>query len=110
LSYYLGTRYLRNVEVQDEKGTNSVIMAVTYAMDTRYTMIFAQQYDLDYGMNVTSELTVLRRYHRAYCGITFNVDESLDNRSVIFSIWPQGVKELAIGSRRYMNLTSVPGD
>ncbi len=110
LSYYLGTRYLRNVEVEDEKGTNSIILAVTYAMDARYTMIFAQQYDLDYGMNVTNELTVIRRYHRAYCGITFNVDESLDNRSVMFSIWPQGVRELAVGSRRYMNLGNVPGN
>lgn len=110
LSYYLGTRYLRNVDVLDEKGTNSLVFAVTYVLDPRYTMVFAQQYDFDYDMSVSNEVTILRRYHRAYCGLTFSVDESLDRRSVIFSIWPQGVKELAIGSRRYMSLSSVPGN
>ncbi|HSV27594.1 MAG TPA: hypothetical protein VLH60_06850, partial [Sedimentisphaerales bacterium] len=110
LSYYLGARSIRNVEVEDETGTNSVIFAVTYAMDPRYTLIFAQQYDLDYGINITNEITVLRRYHRVYSGITFSVDESLDRRAIIFSIWPQGIRELGFGSRRHMNLGNMPGN
>jgi hypothetical protein len=109
LSYYLGTRYLKNVEVLDEKGSNSVIWAVTYMLDPRYTVIYAQQYDFDYGTNITSEVTILRKYHRAYCGLTFNVDESLDRRSIMFSIWPEGVKELAFGSRRYTSLSGMSG-
>ncbi|MHC4856872.1 MAG: hypothetical protein ACYTBW_03185 [Planctomycetota bacterium] len=32
-------------------------------------------------------------------------DEALDTSSLVFSIWPQGVKELAFGSRKHVGLT-----
>jgi lipopolysaccharide export system protein LptA len=107
LSYYLGTRYLRHVEVVD-RGSNSVIGAITYTLDPRYTLVLAQQYDFEYGKTITSEITLLRKYHRAYCGLTFSSDESLDRQAVIISIWSEGAKELAIGSRRYMGLVGTP--
>jgi hypothetical protein len=107
LSYYIGTRYLRHVEVLDQ-GSNSVIGAITYVLDPRYTLVLAQQYDFEYGTSVTSEVTILRKYHRAICGLTFSTDESLDRQSVIFSIWSEGTKELALGSRRYMGLVGTP--
>jgi hypothetical protein len=50
----------------------------------------------------------MRRYHRMYCGITYSADESLAQQAIVFSIWPQGVPELAIGPRRYMGV-SRPG-
>jgi hypothetical protein len=106
LSYYVGTRYLRNVEILD-RGSNCVIGAVTYVLDPRYTLVLAQQYDFDYGTNLTSEVTVLRKYHRAICGLTFSADESLDRQSVIFNIWSEGTKEVGIGSRRYMGLVGT---
>ena len=110
ISYYIGNRYLRPVIIDiaaddiHEEGSDSVIMAVTYAMNPKYTAIFAQEYNLDYGKNVKSELTILRRYHRMYYGFTFATDESLKRKSVVFSIWPQGVKELALGRRKYVAL------
>jgi lipopolysaccharide export system protein LptA len=107
LSYYLGTRYLRNVQVQDEQGSNSVIWAITYVPDPRYTIIYSQQYDFDYGTNITSEITLLRKYDKVHYGFTFAADQSLDRQSVIFSIWPEGVKELALGSRRYTGVSGL---
>jgi len=52
--------------------------------------------------NIRSEVTLVRRYHRLYCGITFRVDESMDRKSIVFSVWPEGVTELGIGQERYM--------
>jgi len=104
LSYYIGSRYLRRVEVLDEKGSNAFTFAVTYALDPRYTLVFAQQYDFDYGANIRSDITFIRRYHRVYWGLTYSTNESMDRQSIIFSIWPQGVPELAIGPRRYSGL------
>lgn len=104
LSYYIGSRYLRRVEVLNEKGSNAFTFAVTYALDPRYTLVFAQQYDFDYGASIRSDITFIRRYHRIYCGITYSANESLDRQAIIFSIWPQGVPELAIGPRRYSGL------
>ncbi len=105
LSYYIGSRYLRRLDnTLGEKGSNALTFAATYVLDPRYTLVFSQQYDLDYGLNVRSDITLIRCYHRVYFGLTYSADESLDQHAVVFSIWPQGVPELAIGPRRYMPL------
>jgi hypothetical protein len=108
ISYYIGSRYLRPIVVEAkegfEKGSNSFVMAATYALNPKYTATFLQEYNFDYGKNVRSELTILRRYHRMYYGFTFAIDESLKRKSVVFSMWPQGVKELALGRRKYVGL------
>jgi hypothetical protein len=104
LSYYIGSRYLRRVEVLNEKGSNAFTFAVTYALDPRYTLVFAQQYDFDYGANIRSDITIIRRYHRVYWGLTYSTNESMDRQAIIFSIWPQGVPEMAIGPRRYLGV------
>jgi len=102
LSYYIGSRYLRRVEVLDEKGSNAFTFAATYVLDPRYTLVYSAQYDFDYGASIRSDITLIRRYHRIYWGITYSADESLDRHSIVFSIWPQGIPEMAIGPRRYV--------
>jgi hypothetical protein len=109
LSYYFGTRYLRNIQVLDEHGSNTFVFAASYVLDERYTAVFSQQYDFDYGANVDSEITLIRRYNRMFWSLSFGADASLDRQSIIFSIWPQGVPELSIGSRRYVGLTGPGG-
>jgi hypothetical protein len=108
ISYYIGNRYLRPIIISTddgfEKGSNSFIVAATYALNPKYTATFAQEYNFDFGKNIKSELTLLRRYHRMYYGFTFATDESLERKAVVFSIWPQGVKELALGRRKYIGL------
>jgi hypothetical protein len=101
LSYYIGSRYLRRVKVLDEEGSNAFIFAINYVLDPRYTIVFAQECDLDYGVNVRSDVTLLRRYHRMYYGLTFSADQSQDRQAIVFSIWPQGVPEMGMSQRRY---------
>ena len=110
LSYYIGSRYLRRVRNNlGEKGSNAFTFAATYELDPRYTAVFSQQYDFDYGVNVRSDITLIRRYHRLFLAITYSVDESLDQHAVVFSLWPQGVPEMAIGPRRYMRTAGSAG-
>ncbi len=112
VSFYIGNRYLRPVLVTDpddeadilQEGSNSVVAALTYALTPRYTVTFSQEYNFDYGQNVRSEVTLLRRYHRMYYGLTFAADQSLDRQSLVFSLFPQGVDELALGRRRYADI------
>lgn len=116
ISYYLGTRYLRPLIVNvdedgdgtddiHEEGSNSVVAAVTYRLSPRYVATFSQEYNFDYGRAVRSDLTMVRQYHRMFYALSFSFDQSLKRNSVLFSIWPQGVKELAAGSRKYTGLT-----
>jgi len=110
LQYYLGSRYLRRLENGlGEKGSNAVTFAITYVLDPRYTVVFSEQADFDFGTSVRTDLTLIRQYHRIYWGLTYSVDASLDRQSVIFSIWPQGVRELAFGERRYIGLGGSAG-
>ena len=105
ISYYIGSRYLRRVENGfGEKGSNVFTFAATYVLDPRYTAVFSQQYDFDYGVNLRSEITLIRRYHRINFALTYGVDESIDQHSVVFSIWPEGLIELAWGTRRYTDI------
>jgi len=103
LSYYIGSRYLRRIDNGlGEEGSNAFTFAARYVLDRRYTVVFSQQYDFDYGANIRSELTLIRRYHRLNYGITFRVDESMDRKAILFTIWPEGLQELGIGQRRYV--------
>ena len=107
LSYYLGSRYLKNVEVLDEKGSHSVLFAITYKLDQRYTVIFSQEYNFDYGKSIENELSLIRKYHRVYWAFTLSSDSTLDRTGIMFSIWPEGLKEMTFGSRKYYGLTGT---
>jgi hypothetical protein len=110
LQYYIGSRYLRRLDNgYGEYGSNAFTFAVTYVLDPRYTLVYSQQYDFDYGVVVRSDLTLIRQYHRLYWGLTFSADESLDRQSIVFSLWPQGVPGLAIGESRYVGLGGTAG-
>jgi hypothetical protein len=101
LTYYIGSRYLRRFEVLEEKGSNAFTFAATYIIDPRYTLVFSQQYDFDYGASLRSDITIIRRYHRLFYALTYSADESLDDQAIVLSIWPQGVPEVGIGQRSY---------
>ena len=110
LQYYIGSRYLRRLDNgHGEYGSNAFTFAITYVLDPRYTLVYSEQLDFDYGQVVRSDITLIRQYHRIYWGLTFSADESLDRQSVIFSLWPQGVPSLAIGESRYVGLGGSAG-
>jgi hypothetical protein len=109
LSYYIGTRYLKRTDILKEKGSNVFTFAATYILDPRYTAVFAQQFDFHYGANIRSDITLIRKYHRLSCAFTLSVDDSLASRSVMFSIWPEGVREMAFGDRKYVELGGASG-
>jgi hypothetical protein len=105
LSYYIGSRYLRSVENGlGQRGSNAVTFSATYVLDPRYTAVFSQQYDFDYGANIRSGITLIRKYHRMNFAVSLSADESLDEERLVVSLWPEGVPELGIGLRRHMEL------
>jgi hypothetical protein len=116
ISYYVGTRYLRPVIIPVdrnddgivdfyEKGSNSFVTAMTYRLSPRYVATFSQEYNFDYGEAIRSDITVVRQYHRMFYAVSVSFDDSLDRNAVMFSIWPQGIKDLAFGSQKYAALT-----
>jgi hypothetical protein len=109
LSYYIGSRYLRDTQVLKEHGTNAFVFAASYILDPRYTIAFSQQYDFDYGANVESSIAIIRHYNRMFWSLSFSADASLDRQAITLSIWSEGAPELALGSRRYTGLSGPGG-
>lgn len=117
LSYYVGARYLRSTNIDDdgiaggssEKGTNAATFAITYKLSPRYTITLAHQYDFDYSKRISTQVSLIRRYHRLYYAITFTQDETLDSKSIVLNIWPEGASDMSFGSGRGGSLES-PGN
>jgi hypothetical protein len=109
LSYYVGLRYLRDVNVLEEHGSNAFVFEASYILDPRYTIVVSQQYDFEYRANVESKITLIRHYNRVFWSLSFSTDASLGQQSIMFNIWPEGLPELAGSSRRYTGL-SGPGE
>jgi hypothetical protein len=105
LSAYFGTRYLRDTDnLLGQIGSHVFTFAATYRLDPRYAVVVSNQFDFEYKENIRSDVALVRRYHRLSYALTFGVDESLDRTSMVFSLWPQGIDELALGLSRYMGL------
>jgi hypothetical protein len=105
LTYYVGTRYLRQFTTDDEPMSSNILtFAITYILDPRYTLVFSEQYDLHSGENITTDVTLIRKYHRMNLALTFSADESMDEERVVLSLWPEGIPELVLGLRRYMGV------
>jgi hypothetical protein len=105
LSYYVGTRYLRSVvSASGVQGSNALTFAATYILDPRYTAAVVEQFDVENGVNIRTDLTLIRKYQRINLALTFSIDSSLDEQRVVLSLWPEGIPELALGLRRYMEL------
>ncbi|MCK5566090.1 MAG: hypothetical protein KAJ07_12675, partial [Planctomycetes bacterium] len=83
---------------------------VSYALNPRYTLTFSQEYNFDFGKNVKNKLAILRKYHRMYYALTLSADKSMDNNALVFSVWPEGVKELGFGDRKNANLNRLTGE
>jgi len=110
LQYYIGSRYLKRLDNgYGEEGSNAFTVAATYMLDPRYTVVFSQQLDFDFGAAVRTDITLIRQYHRLYWGLTYSADESLDRQSIAFSLWPQGISGLAFGERSYVGLGGSAG-
>jgi hypothetical protein len=106
LSYYIGTRYIRSIEIEGEKGSNALTFAATYKLSPRYTITFAHQYDFKRDGRILTQVSLIRRYHRLYYGLTYSIDESLDRRTIVLTIWPEGIGEMAMGSRTLFGVDS----
>lgn len=109
LSYYVGARYLRSTNINGERGSNAATFAITYKLSPRYTITIAHQYDFDYKQRISTQISLIRRYHRLYYGITFSRDETLDSQSIMLNIWPEGASDMSFGSGRGSDIES-PGN
>ncbi|MGH7213195.1 MAG: LPS assembly protein LptD [Tepidisphaeraceae bacterium] len=84
-SYFLGTRY---IEVLD---SNITTAALYYRLSTKYALSLSQSWDFGRGENVSSNLTVTRRFDRFFLSVTAYYDNTEDFGGLNISIAPEGL-------------------
>jgi hypothetical protein len=51
-------------------------------------------------------VALIRRFPRWFGAVSFALDEAEDDFGVSLSVWPEGLPEAALGSRRFTGLAS----
>jgi len=103
LSYFIG---YRKIAAED---ANLLGIGGNYRIDSKYTVAVREYFDLERGDTETFDVTIIRRFPRWYGALTLSLDNIEDNVGLSVSVWPEGVPEAAIGSRKYTGLAPSTG-
>lgn len=80
-----------------------------YRLNEKHISAFRVWYDVDRGEIGEISLAYIRRLPRWYFSVNFEVDEVFDDVKVSLSLWPEGIPEWALGSRKYTGLSKSMG-
>lgn len=100
LSYLVGYRYI------NETDSNLLAFDMNYRMTEKHMLALREAFDLDEGRTLDFTVGLIRRFPRWYGAISFALDNAEDDFGVSLSIWPEGLPQAALGSRRFTGLAS----
>lgn len=100
LSYLIGYRYI------NETDSNLLAFDMNYRMTEKHMLALREAFDLDEGRTLDFTVGFIRRFPRWYGAISFALDNAEDDFGVSVSIWPEGLPQAALGSRRFTGLAS----
>jgi len=100
-SYLVGYRFIEKSD-SDVLGFN-----LNYRLTEKHTLALREMFDLDEGQNLDFTVVLIRKFPRWFSALSFEVDESEDDFGVSLSIWPEGLPQAALGSRRFTGLANT---
>ncbi len=101
LSYLVGYRFIEETE------SNLVGFDLNYRLTEKHTLAVREMFDLDRGQTLDFTIAVIRKFPRWFSAVSFELDEAEDDFGVSFSIWPEGLPQAALGSRRFTGLANT---
>lgn len=102
-SYFIGARYAGDIEMSLVGG------GFNYKLNEKYITATRIWLDVDTGDLGETSFAIIRRYPRWYSALSFEYSNVDDDFSISLSVWPEGVPEWAIGSRRFTTLSQTTG-
>ncbi len=102
-SYALGYRFI------EESDSNLLGFAMNYKIDRKHSLAFREEFDLGRGQTLDFSIAYIRKYPRWYVAWIFDLDDAEDIVGLSFSIWPEGLDKVALGSRRFTGLATSMG-
>lgn len=98
LAYVLGYRHAGDIDLDLVGG------GFNYKLNEKHITAFRAWYDTDRGRLGELTISYIRKLPRWYLGLNVTFDEVFDDVSVSISLWPEGIPEWTLGSRRFSQL------
>ncbi len=103
LSYVIGTRYAGDVDL------NFVGGGWNYKLNEKHITAFRGWWDVETGQVGEVTFSYIRKLPRWYAGINLGYSNLGDSFSISLSLWPEGIPEWTIGSKRFTSLGQGTG-
>lgn len=102
-SYIFGYRFI------EESRSNLLGFDMNYRLSEKHTLALREAFDLQRGRTLDLTVALIRKFPRWFGALSFALDEAEDDFGVSVSIWPEGVPQAALGSRRFTGLARTTG-
>ncbi len=99
LAYVFGWRHASEIDLDLMGG------GYNYRLNEKHISAFRIWYDVDRGKLGEMTISYIRRLPRWYFAVNFEVDEVFDDYTISISLWPEGIPEWTLGSRRFTGLS-----
>ncbi|MFO0839545.1 MAG: LPS assembly protein LptD [Phycisphaerae bacterium] len=103
LSYIFGHRYIGDID------TNLVGGGYNYKLSEKHITAARIWWDIDRGDLGEAAFSYIYKLPRWYFALNFEYDNVDENFSVSMSLWPEGIPEWTLGSRRFSRLSTSTG-
>lgn len=98
--------YLVGYRMIDETESELLGIDVNYKLTEKHTMAIREQFDLQEGRTLDFTIALIRRFPRWFGAMSFALDNAEDDFGVSLSVWPEGLPEATLGSRRFTGLAT----
>ena len=98
LAYILGWRHAGDVHLDYVGG------GFNYRLNEKHSTAFRIWHDVDKGKISEISVTYIRKLPRWYVAVNFELDDVFNDISVSISVWPEGIPEWTLGSRRFSSM------
>jgi hypothetical protein len=88
----------------EESDSDLFAFDFNYWLTEKYTLAVRELYDFAHGRTEDFTVALIRKFPRWFAAVSFALDEPEDDFGVSMSIWPEGLPEATLGSRRFTTL------
>ncbi len=103
LSYVIGLRHAQDIDYTIVGG------GVNYKLTEKHTVGTRLWYDIERDELGSLAVTYIRKLPRWYFAVNFETDEVLEDTTITVAVWPEGIPEWTLGSRRFTGLATSTG-
>ncbi|MCA9243218.1 MAG: hypothetical protein KDA32_04625 [Phycisphaerales bacterium] len=102
-AYIFGVRHAADIDLTLVGG------GANYRVNERHIFAVRTWFDVERGELGELTIAYVRKLPRWYLAINVDIDEVFDDTKVTVSIWPEGIPEWTLGSRRFTGLATSTG-